>query len=100
MSAYPGVRRFLSEKALAVTPIPPARQGRAKTGAAAGGGSRAKTTFFALRSSRLLFGFQIKIASCDFYLSAAAKAWFRLASCNASHFGATSCRAFQFPMKK
>jgi hypothetical protein len=46
------------------------------------------------------FGFQIKIAYCNFYLSAAAKMRFRLASRNASHFGATSCPRIPIPGQK
>jgi hypothetical protein len=36
---------------------------------------------------------------CGFDLAAAAKALFRLASRNASHFGMTSCHAFHFQIK-
>jgi hypothetical protein len=40
-----------------------------------------------------------KLRPCSFDSAAAAKAWFRLAARNASHFGVTSCHAIPFSDK-
>jgi hypothetical protein len=49
-------------------------------------------------AKQLYSDFTSKPRPCGFDVSAAAGAWSRLASLNASHFGAASCRGFQIKL--